>query len=31
LQNNIREDVMSLEDTIAAIDDVQRYQGAAGR
>jgi hypothetical protein len=31
LQDDIREEVMSLEDTIAAIDDVQRYQGAAGR
>ncbi len=31
LQDDIREEVMSLEDTIAAIDEVQRYQGAAGR
>lgn len=31
LQNNIREEVLSLEDTISAIDEVNAYQGAAGR
>ena len=31
LQDDIHEEVLSLEDTISAIDEVQSYQGASGR
>jgi hypothetical protein len=30
LQEDIREEVLSLQDTISSIDDVQKYQGYAG-